>query len=314
MSPSPLRAVAFLVLATAGCVGTSGSEPTRVEYGTLSRRGELEFAAASSNFIIHSEDQSQPTMDALVRTAEAAIAEYRRLVPDAPPQREPIKVRIYKTPASAKPYLDAILEPGDPEFMITRGGFTVPHFGVVVINPAVDAARSNLAHEGFHAFAQATFVRRIPPFVEEGVASSFEGVQLIDERTIVFNPKRHPRREEQLYKAVREDAWIPLDRVLDANAAEFMRDRPGEVDLFYAHAWAFALYLDTVDCAGRSGTSALRAMLADAATGKPLPDGVNSRDAWAVVVHYAGEPWEQVEAGFRRFVTQVIAPRGAPAN
>ncbi len=270
--------------------------------------------AQERSFVIHSDDASSAQLDALRLTADAAMAEYRKLVPDAPALRVPIEVRVFKTATAAKPYLDAILEPGDPEYMITRGGFTIPHFGVVVINPAVDAARSNLAHEGFHAFAQNTFARRIPPFIEEGVASSFEGVQLIDDQAILFNPKRHPKREAQLYLIARGDKWLPLDRMLDLNAADFLRDRPGDVESFYAHAWAFALYLDTVDCAGRSGTSALRAMLADAATGKPLPEGVNSRDAWAVVVHYAGKPRDEVEAGYRRFVAQVIAPRGAPVN
>jgi hypothetical protein len=264
------------------------------------------------SFLIQCEDPGQPVMDGLIATADAAMVEYRRLVPDAKPLREPIPVRVFKTYDAALPYLRAILDAGAPEFAIRRGGFVLPHFGIVVINPAVDAQRANLAHEGFHAFAQQTFARRVPPFIEEGVASMFEGLRVEAPGEVVFNPRRHPRREAELYKQVREGTLRPIDTMLSLNAADYLRDRPGDAEVFYAHAWAFALYLDTQAAQDGSGKTVLRAMLADGATGKPVLDGANSRDAWQLVAHYSGEPREATEAGFKRFVTQVIAPRGAP--
>ena len=107
---------------------------------------------------------------------EGAFSQYQRLAPGVPVSDKPMQCYLFAnreewtrftrqhTGAAAEQYL-----------RINRGGYTRGDWYVAYFI-GEGATLSVAAHEGWHQFANRNFKGRLPPFLEEGVATMFEDI------------------------------------------------------------------------------------------------------------------------------------------
>ena len=123
-------------------------------------------------------------------------------------------------------------------------------------------------HEGFHQYVAATFRRRPPPFLEEGLATLFEAGFDGDDAS---QPRMNGLRHREFVAAFRGGRLLPLAELLTLNAGHVAGADGAAIDAFYAQAWALARFLMT-DPSYRDGLRTLLRGYAEDAAGDAADD------------------------------------------
>lgn len=124
---------------------------------------------------------------------------------------------------------------------MSRGGFTLQGRSILYeIGPRDTFVL--LAHEGWHQFVQASFRESIPIWLDEGLATWFEGHRWNGEVPL-FTSRDNPDRQIALAKAVRANSLIPLDQLTNSTPQDWIA-RGGDWPLtYYAQVWALTRFL-----------------------------------------------------------------------
>jgi hypothetical protein len=146
-----------------------------------------------------------------------------------------------KTGADARIYLQ-----------ITRGGYTIGEWFVAYLTAERDTW-SVTAHEGFHQYCARYFKGRLPPCLEEGLATTFENVhweQVGDRKLPRLNPMVNPVRAQGLRTILettrRKDgtgAGFALEELIRMHAGQVVSASNTQIEAFYCQSWAFARFL-----------------------------------------------------------------------
>ena len=194
---------------------------------------------------------------------------------------------------------------------ITRGGYTIHDWYVAYYIGDV-ATYSVAAHEGWHQFVARHFKGRLPPFLEEGLACMFEGVQWTNDNLPRFNLSLNPDRALSLRRVVDANELFPLSKLITLHAGNIV-GLPGiRIEAFYSQNWAFARYLWDGD--NGKNRPALEKLLADTAAGTiydptgslRLPYlGWNPAGVQPLLEHYLGADLPTIEADYLQFVHKV---------
>ena len=108
---------------------------------------------------------------------EGALGEYHRVAPGVPLTSTPMKCFVFGT---REQWVDFTRRNTGPDafwyLKINRGGYTVRDW-YVSYYVGEKATLSVAAHEGWHQFASRHFKGRLPPFLEEGIATMFEDLR-----------------------------------------------------------------------------------------------------------------------------------------
>jgi hypothetical protein len=105
------------------------------------------------------------------------------------------------------------------------------------------AALSVASHAGLHQFVHHRMTDRLPMWLEEGLATLAEGYQVHD-RSVRFTLGRNPVRFSDLRKAITNDWWIPLERLLAMDGGDAVKLGAAErVVGYYGQVWALAQFL-----------------------------------------------------------------------
>lgn len=182
---------------------------------------------------------------------------------------------------------------------IDRGGYTLGKASVVRDLGEHDTLRV-LAHESMHLFIASHFVSRPPPFLEEGLATLLEDVD-VREGVAKITVGRSAPRADRLGAMTQSHALLPLSDLLGMHAGDVVGLSPQVVEGFYAQAWAFARFLGEADN-GRYGPMLLR-LLADAANGT-LGSRVEPSNR-AVIERYFRSTSADLEPRYRRFAERL---------
>lgn len=152
---------------------------------------------------------------------------------------------------------------------IERGGFSSGGRGLFW-NVGLRDTLSLAAHEGWHQYTQRTFRDELPVWLEEGLATYFEGFRIDPrepgERLIQFDPRANRERWRVLADAAQDGRLMPLSGVVEAPAEALVQSDDATGLLLYAQAWALVLFLKE-DEQGR-WAAGLSAALRDAAEGR----------------------------------------------
>ena len=193
---------------------------------------------------------------------------------------------------------------------INRGGYTVGDY-FVAYNVGPAATLSVCVHEGWHLFAAKHFKGRLPPFLEEGIATMFEDIQY-ENNLPRWNLLMNRSRAEALRRAVDGGTLFPLGELMQLHAGNVVTQSGSRIEAFYAQDWAFATFLWSAE--GGRYRAALRQMISDTADGTVFdPTGVlqDNRLPWSAVgvkpmlEHYLGLPLEQIDAAYQKFIRKV---------
>jgi hypothetical protein len=248
----------------------------------------------------------------VAQTMEGSLTAYQTLAPGVPLTPYPMKCFIFSkraqwaeftrenTGAQASLYLQ-----------INRGGYTVGDW-YVAYYIGQTSTLSVAAHEGWHQYVARNFKARLPPFLEEGLATMFEGVRFKDGLPH-YNLSINQERAIALRTAIDGNFLWPLDQLIGMHAGMIL-DRPGEkIDAWYAQAWGLGRFLWDAD--NGKYRPALRQILQDTANGTVFdPTGPPHRTRlvlWsepgvkAMLEHYLQMDWPDIDAAYNRFIRHV---------
>ncbi|MBL8759835.1 MAG: DUF1570 domain-containing protein [Phycisphaerae bacterium] len=124
---------------------------------------------------------------------------------------------------------------------MSRGGFTLNARSILYELGPRDTLVL-LAHEGWHQFAQGSFKEPLPIWLDEGLATWFEGHRWSGV-VPVFTPSDNPDRLDALIRAARSNTLIPLDQLVSTTPQEWISLGGDRALTYYAQVWALTRFL-----------------------------------------------------------------------
>jgi hypothetical protein len=296
-----------------GCVGrgepalpTSSRAIEQVEPWSFD--GEAGRVLRTQHFALHTTSDDADLLNATALALEAARTKFAEAIGDDPlaAADEPPRVgylfdgrREWErfTRSRTGPLAEVYLQ-------IQRGGYTLGDVFVIYDLGDRDDTVSVAVHEAFHQFAARRFASRLPPVIEEGMASRFESVQVRGD-VVSFPDPMDDTWKRRAREVLEGGDLIPLRTLLGWHAGTVAGKSPQTVRAFYVQGEALALYLQ------ESGNrSAFRRMLRDFADGRVVrPDGTKylsdgqlrgAEVAWIVETYFG--PLDRLEAGYLSFL------------
>jgi len=194
---------------------------------------------------------------------------------------------------------------------INRGGYTRGDW-YVSYYIGESSTLSVAAHEGWHQFSFRNFRANLPPFLEEGLATMFEGVKLKN-GVPRYNLSINQNRAIALGYAINSNTTWNLEEVMGMHAGMIL-DRPGDkINSFYAQAWALARFLWDGD--NGAHRAALRQMILDAADGVIYdPNGLhrnklrgwNSAGVKGMLENYLQMDFADINTAYLQFMHHIV--------
>jgi hypothetical protein len=206
--------------------------------------------------------------DFLKQTAqvmEGALSEYRQLAPGVKVSSSPMQCYLFSNRSEWESFTIQLTGQLSKVFLqINRGGYC---FGdqYVAYDIGQASTLSVAAHEGWHQFAARNFVGRLPPFLEEGLATTFETIRWQHDLP-QWNLSINGARVLALRTAIERQSLWPLQTLITLDAGHVVTGSGEKIDAYYAQDWAFADFLYNGDNGSRRAR--LLQMIADAANGK----------------------------------------------
>jgi hypothetical protein len=242
---------------------------------------------------------------------EGGLGEYQRIAPGVPISPKPMQCFVFRNREEWTDFtrrhtgVDAYIY-----LQINRGGYTVRDWYVSYFVGEA-ATLSVAAHEGWHQFVSRNFKGRLPPFLEEGIATMFEDLEW-DNDLPRWNLTMNRSRLQSLRRAVEGDYIYPLSDLIQKHAGNVVAESGNHIDAFYAEDWAFATFLWSAD--DGKYRPAMRRLMSDVADGSVFdPTGVhaNSQMPWnpagvkPMLEHYLGMNLDQIDAEYQKYIRKI---------
>jgi len=265
----------------------------------------------SPHYDIYTTIDTPDVQRSVVQVMEGALGEYEKIAPGVPVSDKPMDCFVF---ANRQEWMEFTRQHTGPDsnvyLQINRGGYTIRDWYVAYY--VGDAATYSVAaHEGWHQFVSRNFKGRLPPFLEEGIATMFEDV---DWRTDLprWNLARNRSRVQSLRRAIESNSIYPLGELVGMHAGNVVNQSGNRIEAFYAESWAFATFLYAGDNA--KYRPALRRMMSDTADGTVFdPTGVhqNWRLPWTpagvkpMLEHYLGMNLDAIDAEYQKYIRKI---------
>ena len=264
-------------------------------------------AVRSPHYTVYTTVRDEAVVGRMVRVLEAAYAEYAALIPPTEPYDKPPAVYFFRTPAEFDAFTRRLTGRDAPVYLsVGPGGYAYGDRFVCWLSSENDLWPV-VAHEGFHQYVARHLVQRLPPAVEEGLATTFESVTVTPQH-VRIDRRHNARRATGLADAARAGALIPLDDLLRMHAGD-IAGRPLVVrEGFYGQCWAVArTLLERPEYA-----AGLRRMLADMRDGRAAVSVSNSADPTLyrpaavrpLLQHYIAPDWERLGRDVRSVIAR----------
>jgi hypothetical protein len=259
----------------------------------------------TAHYDIYSTIDDDEMLGKIAQLMEGSLTAYETLDPHSQPSTTPMECYIF---AKRNDWAEFTREHAGAQtpllLQINRGGYTIGDW-YVAYNIGETSTLSVAAHEGWHQFVARHVKARLPPFLEEGLATMFEGVQFKN-GVPCYNLSINQNRSIALRTAMDNNSMWPLVDLLGMNAGDIV-GRPGnKIEAWYAQAWALGRFLWDAD--NGIHRPALRQLLADAADGTiydPTGPHRNRLRYWnqigvkAMLEHYLGESFDKIDADYQ---------------
>lgn len=306
----------------AGAEGARSSSPRDVivseeDWTYAGRSGRV---IVTPHFRLHTTLGPSLLADRFPRFVEIALAAYRSDLGDLPEPARRLDTFVMKSRAEWESLTRQLTGPRASVYLrIPRGGYAIGGKGVFYdIGPYDTLAIAG--HEGWHQYTQSTFGQPLPLWLEEGVATYFEGFRWhpADRNLPIFLPWSNPERFDTLRKLAARDRLMPLDKLLVSRPQDLIRSADGRTLAYYAQVWALTHFLH--EGAGARYRGDLARLLSDAAAGRlagTLADALGPREARramsrrvgdAVFRVYFNDDLAAAQAEYTRFIHAVTLP------
>jgi hypothetical protein len=199
---------------------------------------------------------------------------------------------------------------------IERGGFAFGGRAFLFDIGAADTM-AIASHEGWHQFTQRTFQEPLPVWLEEGVATYFEGHRW-NGADVTFLPWYNIERFDRLRDAAAKQQLLPFQQVLEMTPDRLVVRTNDVAVTYYAQLWALVHFFLEAD-QGRY-RDAFRQLLADSASGRVaqrLAEASGGRISAVMMSQrlspllirtYFGLEVDQLAQRYEAFIRQVVVP------
>jgi hypothetical protein len=248
----------------------------------------------------------------LADVMEGALGEYQRVAPGVPLSSQPMDCFFFRT---REEWVDFTRRRTGVEsyiyLQINRGGYTKNDWYAGFWLGSIAGTMSVAAHEGWHQFAYRNFKGRLPPFLEEGIATMYEDLQWEDDLPR-WNLAQNHSRLISLRNAMQGNYLYPLRQLSAMHAGMVVAGAEAGTEAFYGQSWAFASFL----WSGEDGKyrPALRRLLSDIADGSVYdPSGAykdksmpwNPAAAQPMLERYLGLSFDQIDAEYKSYIKSI---------
>jgi hypothetical protein len=266
----------------------------------------------SAHYQINTTVNAGEVQDSVVQVMEGALGEYQKISPGVPLTQKPLECFLFDTRAQWAEFTRQHTGADAGIYMqITRGGYTLHNGWYVAYFVGEAATYSVAAHEGWHQFVARNFKGRLPPFLEEGIATMFEDVQWRDNLP-KWNLQVNRTRVQSLRRSVEGNYLYPLSELLTLHAGNVISQSGPRIEAFYSQDWAFAEFLWAAD--NGKYRKIMRQLMSDTADGTVFdPTGVlqNANQPWdpscvkPMLEHYLAMNLDQIDAEYQKFIRHV---------
>jgi hypothetical protein len=263
------------------------------------------------HYVIYTTIQDEQFREKLPQVMEGAFAQYRELAPGVAVSDKPMACYVFYDRMEWNAYTKQTAGTDARIYLqIRSGGYTIgDRYVSYYIGPHGTA--SVAAHEGWHQFVARNFKGRLPPFLEEGLATTFEGVNLGSDIPR-WNTAINPLRATALRHAVEEKHLWPTEQLISMHAGQVVNQTGDKIEAFYAQCWCFAKFLREADN-GRYAP-ALQLWLAETAAGTVFDPSHshtrvglpwNSAAVKPMLEHYLGMSLPEIDQQFQLYMRHV---------
>ena len=339
--------LSLLLALPLGCVTRSSTTPNHVAPAASTQPGQMSetnapipieriawrFAGADGQIITTPHYQLYITLgdpkmiDRLLVFAERGLRHYTSALADLPMPAGRLETYLFQNREQWEAKTRQLLPTQAPTFLnLGRGGFTTRGRSVLYYIDRHGRTRDTfaiLAHEGWHQYAQTTFRRQLPVWLEEGIATYMEGYLTDADGRVEFRPWANRERYRTLRRAVRTETLIGLDEVITRTPQSFLKVSKDQLLIYYSQVWALVHFLH--EGRGEQYRPKLIQLLTDAAQGRvaakrsTLNESTEDRNragtlrsqlASILVKQYFNAEFDAFEQQYTDFVHRVVAPGG----
>jgi len=318
MAPRVILTIASVLTLLAGCesqpqVGKwEGPKAlSTASVGGWQFKGAEGWRVNTAHYAIYTTIAKDDIREMLPQVMEGAFEQYRLLAPDVAVSEKPMDCFVFFDRMQWNDYTRATTGKDASIYLqIRRGGYAVGD-RYVAYYIGLHGTASVAAHEGWHQFVARNFRGRLPPFLEEGLATTFEGVEFRDGLPR-WNVAVNPLRGQALRRALDEKHLWPTEQLIAMHAGEVVNQAGDKIEAFYAQCWAFAKFLREGD--GGRYAPALRQWLAETANGTVYdPSHSHNRVGmpWnktavkPMLEHYLGMSLPEIDQAFQAYMRKV---------
>jgi hypothetical protein len=265
----------------------------------------------TEHYEIHTTIRDQEFLESLAEVMEGSLAQYQKLTPSVKLSNRPLECYVFsRRPEWAKFTQDHTGDDAAIYLQINRGGYTIRDWFVAYFigNAGTWAVAS---HEGWHQYVARHFHSRLPPFLEEGIATTFENINFSGSQPR-WNLSVNTNRAQKLRTAI-EHHWLwPLDQLCMMHAGDVVALDSERIETFYAQDWAFAQFLNNAE--NGKYRAAYHQMLDDLASGESDTWTGGHRgpsDTWAprtvrpLLEHYLGMSMKEIDAAYQAYIHEI---------
>ncbi|MDB5328827.1 MAG: hypothetical protein JWM57_4396 [Phycisphaerales bacterium] len=310
-----LLAVLWAALLLSGCASEPAETAVPLRAKPWADAGLAGSDVRTPHYRILTTVRDAAVIERFARVMEAAYVQYAALVSPRPQLDRPLEVYFFATPSEWDAYTQRLTGPDAAVYLsVGPGGYAYGDRFVCWLFNESDLW-GVAAHEGFHQYVARNLPLRLPPALEEGLATTFETVGVTDQH-VTIDRRSNTRRRQGLAAAITAKGLIPLIDLIRLNAGDIAGKDLLLREGFYGQCWALArLMLESPQYA-----DGLRRMLVDLRDGRAAD--VVGRTAEGTLYHpaairpllehYVTSQWSAFERAYSEAVRQSTAAENSP--
>ena len=241
--PALVAGVTFML----GCAGSRKTTPVLedvpFEIETWQYGGHDGRRITSEHYEIHTTLTDEVLLEALPQVVETAYLFYRELVPASREPQRRMQVYLFARRSEWVAFTRRFGQRRAKTLLkVRRGGYM--ERGITVAEYVSHAVTFPLlTHEGFHQYLYYCANRRVPAWLNEGLAVLCEGQRWGNVGLKEFDPWHNPVRRNMLAEALLRDDLFSLDELLRINAGHVVGGSTRRVGAYYGQVWMLVLFL-----------------------------------------------------------------------
>ena len=303
------RSIGLIVLFLLHGCATSNSAPATFMLTEAPWKDHKGVVLSSDHWQIATTVSDSVRRQVIASTLESAFDAYRSFVPSTPEHGPVLKAFVFETRQEWAQFTVENTPPqsADLYLQILRGGYAHDDFFVAYDIAKLDTL-TVIAHEGWHVFARRHFKRPLPPFIEEGIAASFESVSINGDRASISIEQTNAALQRRLTDLVNKDQVMSLTDALKHSASSLL-DQGVNPEGFYAQGWALIRFLREGENQRYREPFAL--MLADRVLGNGKTSSIN--DPIKLLEATTGQSIMELDRQYQLYVRQLTRRNNARA-